>query len=1100
MRVQLCLACLLGTVSLASRLNAQVLYGTLLGTVTDPSQSAVPKATVTAINKSTGLTREVLSDDRGLYAFRDLVEGVYELGVTAPGFASFKRTDIEIRVNTATRVDVALQVGAVAETVTVQGALVTLQTDKADVHAEISGREITNLPLPAYRNYQSIINLVPGSTPARFQNAITDTPARALTTNINGTGRNTMNTRIDGATSVHTWLPHHTHYIPPAESIETVNVSTNSFDAEQGLAGGAAITVTTKSGTNSYHGAVFEFWDNHRFGAKNFFFRSPKTPKSIQSQYGAALGGPIKQDKLFFFASWEGLKQRQNYGTLATLPTAEHRDGDFSNVSAVIYDPQTGQPDGRGRTPFPGNRIPPNRQSAIARRINSLLPATNQPGFASNYFASGPLVFDRDDVDVKVNWNVSERTTMFGKYSIMYSPVTCDGILGEAVGRCPVAGGGQSAGVGTGHNTTQVIGVGFSHTVTPAFLIDANWGYTRMHHDTQGTDYGRNIGLEVLRIPGTNGSDPRQSGFPIIGISSYETIGNPNTWSPVERNDRVYTYVANAAWTKGAHNLRWGVDLIKHEMNHWQPEQGGWSPRGRLNFGGGTTALNGGRAPNQFNNFASFLLGLTSSHGKALQFYDPMKTREWQHGYYIRDQWQATRRFTATFGLRWEYYPLMHRGEFGIERYDPDANKMLLGGRGNVPRNAGTTVSKKMFAPRVGLAYRLGDQTVLRAGYGITNDPYPLSRPMRSPFPAIVRNEFTQTSSFVPAGSLEAGIPPFPPFDISSGIVDIPNTIATNSLQPGEFRRGYIQSFNFVVQRQFAGGFTGQLGYVGTRSIRQMLSAFNINAGLVPGAGARGRPLSARFGRNVDMGMIIPMAHNNYNSLQLQVDRRFSAGFLLKLAYTYSKTIGINAGNSDSGLEIYLPDQMHRTRTVTTFDRTHVLQTGLVFELPFGTGKLFLNSGGAAGAILGGWQINSIFSSYTGQPFTVTAPGTSLNTPGTTQLADQVKTNVEQLGGVDVGHSFFDGTAYRTVTEVRMGTAGLRGLRGPGAVNMDLSLFRKFQLTERFHLEFRSEAYNFTNTPHFDNPNGSLGSSNYTFITSALQDQRVVRFALRFGF
>jgi hypothetical protein len=248
------------------------------------------------------------------------------------------------------------------------------------------------------------------------------------------------------------------------------------------------------------------------------------------------------------------------------------------------------------------------------------------------------------------------------------------------------------------------------------------------------------------------------------------------------------------------------------------------------------------------------------------------------------------------------------------------------------------------------------------------------------------------------------------------------------------------------------------------------------------------------------MGMLIPMATNNYNSLQVQVDRRFQGGFLLKTAYTYSKTIGINVGNSDSGLSIYLPGEMHRNRAVTGFDRTHNLQTGVLYELPFGKNKPYLSGGGAASAIAGGWQINSVLGCYSGTAFSVTAPGTSLNAPGTTQFADQVAPAVRKLGGVDVGNSFFDGTAYRAVTEVRMGTSALRGLRGPGVVNLDLSLFRKFQLTERFNLEFRAESYNFTNTPHFDNPNGSLGSANYTFITSALQDQRVVRFALRLGF
>jgi len=459
--------CLLSVFVMMPPVQAQVLYGTLLGTITDPSNSAVPKAVVTATNKATGLVKETASDDRGFFAFRDLVEGSYDLTVAAQGFSPYTRTGLDIRINTTTRADVALQVGAVAEAVTVTANIATLQTDKADVRAEITFREVSNLPLPAYRNYQSLINLVPGATPARFQNAITDTPARALTTNINGTARNSNNTRIDGATSVHTWLPHHSHYIPTAESIETVNVTTGSFDAEQGLAGGAAITLATKSGTNNFHGAAFDFFDHHKLGAKNYFFRDKNRPKNIVNQYGATISGPFVRDKLFFLGSWEALKQRRNYGTLGTLPTAQHRAGDFSDVPNIIYDPATGTPDGRGRQRFPGNRIPLNRQSAVARRIQGMLPATNQPGFASNFFASGPLIYDRDDLDTKVNWNISSRTTMFGAYSIMLSPVTCDPILGEAVGRCPVSGGGDSAGVGTGNNKTQIVRVGMNHTVTP---------------------------------------------------------------------------------------------------------------------------------------------------------------------------------------------------------------------------------------------------------------------------------------------------------------------------------------------------------------------------------------------------------------------------------------------------------------------------------------------------------------------------------------------------------------------------------------------------------------------------------------------------------
>ncbi len=1094
-------------------LEAQVLYGSLVGTVVDQSGAVVPQAEVTIHNKATGQKRETTTDEAGRYTISNVLAGSYDLAVNAKGFRPFAQTGIDISINNVTRVDVQLEVGAVVETVTVQASAATLQTDKADVRVELGKVVLENLPLPKYRNFQSLINLVPGATPARFQNAITDTPARGLTTNINGTVRNTMNTRIDGATSVFTWLPHHVLYIPPAESIETVNVSTNAFDAEQGLAGGAAITVASKSGTNEFHGSAFEFYNNQVFQAKNFFNSDKRTPKNIQHQYGAALGGPIKKDKLFFFASWEGMKQRQNFARFATVPTADLRSGDFSGIisrgagfidcnqtprAGCIYDPTTGDAQGRGRTAFPNNRIPVERQSRIARKIQDLLPAPNRTGSSTNLFASSPLVYDRDNVDVKVNWSISSRATMFGKYGLMESPVTSQGVLGEAIGGSAVSGS-EAAGVGTGHNRTQIYGLGFTYTLTPRLLVDANFGGSRMHHDTQGPDFGKNIGSEVLGIPGTNGPDKRQSGFPIFDISGYETIGNPNNWSPVERNDRVYTYVANAAWTRGGHNIRFGMDLINHQMNHWQPELNSWSPRGRFNFRGGPTGLNGGAATNQFNAYAAFLLGEAQEIGKAIQFYDPMRTREWQEGYYFRDQWNVTRNFTATLGLRWEYFPIMHRGEFGIERYDAETNKVLIGGRGDVPRNAGTNTSKTMFAPRIGLAYRLGNATVIRTGYGISYDPYPLSRPLRSPFPAVVVAEFLG-SGFQPIGKLDTGIPAFQTPDISSGVVALPLNFATRSLYPGDFRRGYIQSFNFFVERQVGAGFVAQVGYVGTRSIRQGVTAFNLNAGIIPGAGNNGRPLFLKFRRNATTGFYVPMATQTYDGLQARLDRRFSKGLFVTASYTWSKTMSTTNGNADDGWLIYIPSEMRRARAVAPFDRTHMFIGSTVYELPFGKGKRFV-TGGPAGAILGGWQINGIFSSYTGQPFTVTAPGTSLNAPDNPQWADQVSPNVAKLGGVGVGQPFFDRSAYRAVTEVRMGTSARNGLRGPGQVNLDFSLFRVFRLTERFKLEFRAESYNLSNTPHFSNPNGDVSSPNFGFITStAEQDQRNFKFALRLSF
>jgi hypothetical protein len=264
-----------------SSLRAQVLYGTLLGTVTDAAGGTVPSGKVVASNTATGQTRETQTDERGFYAFRDLQAGTYKVRITADGFAPNEQSAITVSINTAVRLDSRMQLANVSETVSVAASAGLLQTDRADVHADITTKQITNLPLTGYRNYQSLLDMVPGATPTRFQNAQIDSPQRSLTTNINGTSRNSNNTRIDGATSVFPYLPHHTLYVPPAESIETVNVSTNSFDAEQGIAGGAAINVITKSGTNELHVVAFAFHNDNAMAARNFFWREARRPKNI---------------------------------------------------------------------------------------------------------------------------------------------------------------------------------------------------------------------------------------------------------------------------------------------------------------------------------------------------------------------------------------------------------------------------------------------------------------------------------------------------------------------------------------------------------------------------------------------------------------------------------------------------------------------------------------------------------------------------------------------------------------------------------------------------------------------------------------------------
>src|SRR5437762_8388534 len=329
--------------------NAKVLVGSASGTITDQSGAAVPKAHVSSVNKATGVRKETDADAGGFYRLTDLSPGLYDITVTAGGFKPLTQTSVTVAANVVTNTNFNLQVGSVSEQVTVEAQGVTLQTEKTDVHTEIPAKAIQEMPLNQYRNYQTLINLVPGATPAQFQNAIADTPERALSTNINGTNRNNNNTRVDGATDVFVWLPHHTVYVPPAETIQEVNISTNNFDPEQGMTGGAAVTVITKSGTNLFHATLFEYHADQALRARQFFetpASSPRKGKSILNDLGGTYGGPIKKDKLFFFGSYDGTFERDNRqvstGPLAgiqTVPTAPLRAGDFSAITTKIYDP-----------------------------------------------------------------------------------------------------------------------------------------------------------------------------------------------------------------------------------------------------------------------------------------------------------------------------------------------------------------------------------------------------------------------------------------------------------------------------------------------------------------------------------------------------------------------------------------------------------------------------------------------------------------------------------------------------------------------------------------------------------------------------------------
>jgi carboxypeptidase family protein/TonB-dependent receptor-like protein len=1091
----------LGTVGVGP-VDAQVLYGTLVGDVTDTTKAGVPGAAVTITHKETNLSREGTTDTSGSYRFINVQPGTYTVKISMPGFKEYSKENVPVTPNTISRVDVSLAVGQLTEAITVQSERALLQTDKADLHSELSAKEISSLPLSNYRNYQSLLNLVPGATPARFQNAVTDTPARALTTNVNGTNRMTNTTRLDGTTNVFIWLPHHSIYVAPSETVETVNVTTNSFDAEQGMAGGAAVTVLTKSGTNDFRGVLFAMNDNEKLRARNFFLPLTKPdgspnpkPKTRRNIDGVTLGGPIVKNKLFFFVGWEGNHESAGRTRTGTVPTAAMRNGDFSGLGVTLYDPATGdQTTGAGRTPFPGNQIPLNRMDQAALKLQALIPLPSTGGTTNNFTRSDTQKLDRNNYDFKLNFNRSSSHQIWAKYSQMNALVTCNFFL-EAAGGVGLCDGGS----GKGKVDVKIASVGHTWTLSPRLVLDGVFGLTRHNQDIKSPDFGSNFGSDVLGIPGTNGPDPRQSGMPIFNFGdTYNTLGNADNWSPIFRDERTFTANSSLTYVRDKHEFKFGVDVVKMELNHWQPELG-LGPRGGFRFLGGPTAIPGGAAPNQFNNYAAFLLGLPTSMNKSLQ-YEEMTGREWQLALYLRDRWQISRSVTLSAGVRFERYPLMTRKDRGIERYDPATNTVLLGGKGGNPTDLGIKETYPFIVPRLGIAWRVTDTSVLRAGYGMTISPIPFSRPLRGFYPLTINQDFIAPNSFVPFGSLRTGIPAIVGPNLETGAIDLPPTADMRSPYADTIHRGYIQSWNLSYERKLPGDIAGTISYVGTQTTHQLVDK-DINAA-EPGGGTAGQPLYPAFKRTGPTRMWDGWLSAHYHGLQVALNRPFTKGMFIKAAYTYSRAMNYSDDEGWATLTFNSPSAIPKNYSRAGYDQPHVFQLGFVADLPFGK-----NSKSVLGAIVKNWQINGIASAFSGRPFTPSGSGASLNAPAAsnTQTPDQIAP-IKVLGGKGPGQPFIDPSSFKPVTEVRFGNMGRNSLRGPSTRNLDLSLFRRFPVRNRVNLEARIEAYNVTNTPHFSGVNDfqplttTIASAAFLQLNRADSDERQIRLGLRLSF
>jgi len=1233
--------------------SAQILYGSLTGTVIDKTGASISNAAIILTDQGTGAVRTVSASDNGTYSFLNVLPGAYTVSVpSTQNFAAFGQKNIQIEPNRQVRIDITLQPASVSTQITVTDAPPMLQTETAEVNSEISKDELAQLPLNSNggRSFQSLYTLIPGGTAVAEQNSTASNPSRAMSVNVNGADNQGNTTRIDGAVNYYGWLPYLIAYVPPADSIENVSVTTNSFNAEQGQAGGASIKITTKSGTRNFHGGAWEYYQDAGLNARGYVntkaaLTSPinltgSIPKNVFDEFGFNIGGPVYipkiltgKQKLFFFDNFERTTRRQLITSTSpmSLPDANMAAGNFSEAApyTTLYDPQPTAawvsaftptaicpkltytvgyliPECRptftseyGETGDSVNTIPASRiASASSTMIANLAKFTQQIGtpsasllssnMANDYIGVAPLIYTRTSNDAKINYALSENTQIFGKYSIEPFSVVDPQVLGAAGGG--TADGGQP---GAAAGRIQNVGLGASHVFTPNLVLDADFGYTRQYSGVQdANDIGLgNYGTDVLKIPGTNGVGSLYAGQPAFFINGLSALGNTGLANPFLFRDNQFTGDVNLSWIKGQHSTKYGFTAYHFLLNHFQPTSGGGitNVRGGFNFQGNLTCNsyigpNTGKKVvcpvNAYSALADFLLGLPNNIGngstnqavaKATSISNPNSMRWWEYGAYAQDQWSVTQKLTLSYGVRYEMYPAPYRDHSGIYVADPtlpQTANVEIGGVGGNPESAGVDMGHGFFAPRLGVIYRLNEKTVVRSGSGLTTDPDSL-RYMRDTYPIDLAVSYTSpaagTIAVDAAGNplpLTVGIPTIPVPNFSSGFASLPVGGSTTTT-PKDFHRGYLESWNLIIQRDLGRQLVASVGYVGNHMVRQQASVSPFNSSPLPSGSSScmangqwnpstGLTGSCSFQVNTIFsqkwcngtsncynsgGMTIagPIFSSMYSSLQSQLTQSLGQKGSLGGIFTWSHAIDYSdngAGTGGGSTTFNYPTMYYLNKGNAGFDRKFNVQVWGMYNLPFGRGQSFANHGVLA-QIIGGFVLNGQFSHTSGQPFSVSSNSNVIGAiaPGFNSTWAELVSPYKQEGGhnrkfgdtaVSGGKPWFDPASFATVTEPTytasmsqasitapvLPNTGRNQFRGPGQSVFNASAFRSIHVYRESDFQIRVEAFNLFNHPQLNNPNttvpsaANVASGNYgTFgLITSFGNTRQLQFGGRFTF
>lgn len=1064
-------------------LDAQVLKGQVVGSISDQSGALVPGVKITLTETRTNVQRSSETNESGSFFFVNLDPGSYLVEAEKVGFSKTVRSGVELQPNSTARVNFELVPGAVTQVIDVSASSIPLlQTDRSDTGGKIESKQLQTMPLLYNRNYVGLMVTVPGVGRPSKQHSEFYNSQDSLSVRVNGQGRQANNFQIEGIENKID-SGNLTALVPPAEAIETVDVSTSNFDPEFGNAGGAVTNVTLRSGTNDFHGSLFHFHRNENIQARNTFART-KAP-TVYNQFGGTLGGRIIRDKLFFFGDYQGSRDHLGQVNLGTLPSTAFRTGNLSGGGVNIYDPLTGSADGSGRAMFPNGIIPENRISPIARRILGFVPNPTSPGVPEgqqNYSQNSVRIKTLDQADSKVDWVISSNDRINVRYSIQKANVLDPGLFGPG----GIYGGFRNGGFGgTGPARTQSAGISYSKVLTPTLIWESRVGMIRNRNDALNSDQGLKTSEEI-GIRGVN-LDNWTSGLTQININGYSAplVGfSPSL--PWARAVTTFGIVNNFSKTFNKHILRFGVDIRRERNDLLQTQT--FNPRGRFEYAPAQTGTTTDTRRNFANSFAAFLLDVPNQSGRDFPFVFPAR-RELVSNLYFQDKWQLSSKLTIDLGLRVERESgSSPRFPGGFSNYNPANNTLELAGLGSVPKSIADP--NLNFGPRLGIAYRMNEKTVIRTGYGISFSP---RRMAQTNFPILQNNSYPAANAFVSSDvKMTTGFPAFSPFVLpENGIIQNPPLSNGYNVTQRDLPSPYVQSWNFAIQRALPLRFSLDVAYVGNRGVNNQTD-FNLNASMIPGSGNNGRPLFASLRRVTNTNIFIG-TNTWYHGLQMKMDRRLSDGIYLTTAYTWSK--GLNYNEDIGGIAI--PINVALNKAQMSDNRNQVLTQSFMWQLPFGKGKKYLNSG-FSGALLGGWQLQGLTSMMSGTWFTPSVSGV-VNAPGNADRPNFVSP-IRYLNGRGPGQKFFDPASFTVPAQNTLGNAGRNIIRGPAFYNFDGALHRDFRIKERISMTLRLESFNATNTPHYFNPNGNAQSPQFGEINGAEQDQRQYQIGLTVRF